>query len=100
KMVWPSDVTRGRRGCDHLGTAQVALCISRPHAALEISIGRRDPYFTFFQQPHAQSDAGAASRRQRLGAGIEQGLPDTTLLRLLLHPGTSGGEIEIHSRRY
>ena len=91
------DLAVQRAGSHHLGAGQVGLGLGRAHAPLEVAVARADANLAWLEQARAETDARAASGRQRLGASLEQDLPVSTLLgRLLLEQGCRG-DIELHA---
>ena len=95
----PGDISRDCRCRDDFRTREITLGIARSHAALEVAVRGGDSDLTFFQQSHAEADARSASGRQRVRTCVEQRLPDTKPLRLLLHPGACRSQVELHARR-
>src|ERR1017187_1710072 len=91
------DVAGDSRCGDDFGAGEIALGIARSHTAFEVAIRGRDADFAFLQQSGSESDAGAATWRQRNRPRVEQRLPDAAFLRFLLCPCTGRAYIELHA---
>src|SRR5271165_3212634 len=100
RFAWSADVACDCRRGDHLGAGQITLRIARAHASFEIAIGRRYANLAGLKQARTQADARSATRGQRMGAGLQEYLPDAALFCFGLHRAAGRGHIELHACSY
>ncbi len=89
------DETGNRGRGHHRRAGEIGLGVRRAHTALEVPVGRRNADLTGLEQAGAEADASAASRRERPCASLEENVPDTLSLGLVLDLCGGGRDVEL-----
>src|ERR1044072_3067420 len=97
EICWRANESRQSTGSDNSGRGEINERVAIAHASFEIAIGSADRGFAFLDQAAPQSNARAATGRQRNRACAQQSLPIAVRFRFRLHFGASWREIELYT---